>query len=49
VTDDVPRATRAVGTLDRVDLERQVATFVEDARLDDALDEIGPGFPRGRC
>ena len=38
---------RAVGALDRVDPERQVATVVEDPRVDDALDEIGPGGSSG--
>ena len=45
---DVARGTRPVGPLDRVDPERQVTTAVEDPRVDDALDEIGPGFLRGR-
>ena len=49
VPDDVARAARAVGPLDRVDPERQVPAAVEDPRVDDALDEIGPGgIPRGR-
>jgi hypothetical protein len=49
MTDDIPGPARSVGPLDGVDPERQVAALVEDARLDDALDEIGPGIPRGRC
>src|SRR4029079_13840637 len=48
--DDVARPARAVGAFDGVDPERQVAALVDDPRVDDALDEIGPGgFPRGRC
>jgi hypothetical protein len=49
MTDDVAGPARAVGPLDGVDPERQVAALVQDPRLDDALDEIGPGIPRGRC
>ena len=50
VAGDVARRARAVGALDGVDAERQVAALVDDPRLDDALDEIGPGgILRGRC
>jgi hypothetical protein len=46
---DLARAAGSVGPLDRVDPEGQVAAPVENLRLDDALDEIGPGgIPRGR-
>ena len=49
VTRDVTFRMRAVGALDRVDPEGQVATLVEDLRIDDTLDEIGPGgILRGR-
>ena len=49
MADDVARAARAVGALDGVDAERQVAALMEDPRVDDALDEIGPGgILRGR-
>jgi hypothetical protein len=40
---DLARPARAIGPLDRVDPEGQVAAAMEDLRLDDALDEIGPG------
>jgi len=49
MADDVAGPARAVGALDGVDPERQVAALVEDPRVDDALDEIGPGITRGRC
>ena len=40
---DLTGAARAVGPFDGVDLERQVATLVEDLAIDDALDEGGFG------
>ena len=43
VADDLARPARAVGPLDRVDPERQVAAAMEDPRVDDALVEVGPG------
>ena len=49
VTGDLARPAGAVGALDGVHPERQIATLVEDPRIDDTLDEIGPGgIPRGR-
>jgi hypothetical protein len=48
VPDEVARPARAVGALDRIDAERQVATLVDDPRIYDPLDEIGPGIKRGR-
>jgi len=43
VTDDVAQGVRAVGTLDGVDADRQIAAAVDRPRIDDAFDEIGPG------
>ena len=54
---DVPLGAGAVGPLDRVDAELEIAAAMEDARFDDPLDEIGvrtvvrgggarAGFPR---
>ena len=43
VADDVARPARAIGALDRVDPEGQVAAAVDDPRVDDALGQIGPG------
>jgi len=37
---DVTLGLRAVGPLDRVDAERQVAAAIQDPRRDDALDEV---------
>src|SRR6185312_13016434 len=46
---DVALGARAVGALDGVDPERQVAAVMEDPGIDDVLDEIGPGgILRGR-
>jgi hypothetical protein len=41
---DVALGARAVGALDGVDAERQVAALVEDARVDDPLGEVIRGF-----
>jgi hypothetical protein len=46
VTDDVALRTGAVGPLDRIDPEGEVATTVEDATVDDPLDELIVGGPR---
>ena len=43
MTDDVALRARPVGPFDRVDLERQIAPAVQDARIDDPLDELGVG------
>jgi hypothetical protein len=43
VSDDVPRGACAVGPLDRVDAERQVATLMKDLGIDDPLDEVVVG------
>ena len=40
---DVADGARAVGALDRVDPEFQELAAVQDLRIDDVLDEIGPG------
>jgi hypothetical protein len=49
MTGDVAFRARAVRALDSVDAEGQVATLVDDARPDDAFDEVGPGVVlRGR-
>ena len=49
VTGDLTGAARAIRSFDRVDSERQIVAAVDDLRLDDALDEIGPGdLLRGR-
>jgi hypothetical protein len=39
---DVPGGAPAVGELDGVDTEGQVAPVMDDPRVDDALDEVGP-------
>jgi len=43
MTDDVALRARAIGSLDRVDPEGQIAPPVEDARIDDPLDELSVG------
>jgi hypothetical protein len=49
VAGDVADRARPVRSFDRVDAELQELPAVEDLRIDDALDEIGPGgFLRGR-
>jgi hypothetical protein len=49
MTGDLAGAAGSIGPLDGVDPEGQVAPLVEDVRIDDALDEIGPGgILRGR-
>jgi hypothetical protein len=40
VAGDFPFRSTAVGPLDGVDPERQVATAMDDSRLDDPLDEV---------
>src|SRR6185312_10483377 len=46
---DLTGAARAVGSLDGVDLEGQVAALVDDLPVDDALDQGGLGLTgRGR-
>lgn len=40
---DVALVARSVGPLDRVDPELEVAAAVEDARIDDPLDELVVG------
>ena len=47
VTGDVALVARAVGPLDRVDPELEVAPTVEDARIDDPLDELVVGRAEG--
>jgi hypothetical protein len=48
MTGDLAGAARSVGSLDRVDLEGQVAALVDDLPVDDALDQGGFGIVRGR-
>jgi len=49
VPGDVAGRPAAVWKLDGVDPEGQVRALVDDPRLDDAFDEIGPGVVlRGR-
>jgi hypothetical protein len=49
VADDLACPARTIGSLDGVDPEGQVVPPKEDPRVDDALDEIGPGrILRGR-
>jgi hypothetical protein len=43
VADDVPRGARAIGPLDRVDAECQIAALMNDLRIDDPLDEVVVG------
>jgi len=43
MADDVARGPRAVGPLDRVDAERQVAAVMNDLGIDDPLDEVVVG------
>ena len=46
---DVTRRSGAVGAFDGVDAEFQEGAAVQDLRIDDVLDEIGPGVVlRGR-
>jgi hypothetical protein len=46
---DVTRRAGAVGAFDRVDAELQEGAAVQDLRIDDVLDKIGPGVVlRGR-
>jgi hypothetical protein len=46
---DVPGRPPAIGQLDGVDPEGQVRPAMDDPRVDDAFDEVGPGVVlRGR-
>jgi hypothetical protein len=49
VARDLTRRARPIRALDGVDTEGQVAATMDDAGLDNALEEIGPGvILRGR-
>jgi hypothetical protein len=44
--DDVPGGPAAVAPFDRVDAERQVAAPMDDAGVDDPLEQVVDGFRR---
>jgi hypothetical protein len=46
--DDIACPARPVGSLDGVDLERQVAALMDDVPIDDAFDQGGCGVIRCR-